>query len=318
MTNICQGAPWTEHHVLVHPLDFGHPAREAVLMNRSSSALFDAWMASLRARECTRSTRSAYRWTVTTFLRWCDTQHLDLADVRHGHIVDWLASRQLGAKSRSAYISNLASFFAWLEREEHLPTNPTTRVERPKVGKYLPRPAATEQIHAVLDRCDHRVGAMIACGAYAGMRRFEIAKLRADDLFFYRDPPVVVIHGKGNKDRAVPLHPELVAALERHGIPTIGWLFPSPNGGPISSGYVGRLITAEFARYGHVVPHQLRHWCGSETYRLSHDIRAVQEILGHESPATTAVYTKLDQERAAQVIGALPSRPLRVVPIEAA
>lgn len=291
--------------------------------------LFDAWMTSLRARECSAATLASYRWVATKFLWYCDDYHIELADVGHPHIVAWLATRPVGPRSRSAYTSILATFFAWLEREEHLPTNPVNRVERPRLPKYLPRPASTEQIHAALDAGDPRVGAMIACGAYAGMRRAEIAKLRGEDLFLHRDPPVVLVHGKGNKERLVPLHPDLIAALERHGIPKVGPVFVSPNGGSLSPGYVGRLITATFAELGiaprsqvrsvtigsvHVVPHQLRHWCGSESYRASHDLRVVQEILGHESPATTAIYTKLDQERAGEVIGALPVRPLRVAP----
>lgn len=314
MTNICQSLDdGTERHDRVLNLESAHRARETVVMNRSWD-LYDEWMTSLRARECSRATLAAYRWAATSFLWYCDDHHVELADVTHGHIVAWLATRPVGPRSRSAYTSILATFFAWLEREEHLPTNPVTRVERPRLPKYLPRPAATASIHAVLDRCDARVGAMIACGAYAGMRRAEIAKLRGEDLFLHRDPPVVLVHGKGNKERLVPLHPDLVAALERHGIAKLGPIFASPNGGSLSPGYVGRLITGAFANLEHVVPHQLRHWCGSESYRASHDLRVVQEILGHESPATTAIYTKLDQERAGEVIGALPVRPLRVAP----
>jgi integrase len=82
--------------------------------------------------------------------------------------------------------------------------------------KALPRPVAVEDVFRAVEACrDEDTQLMLLFGALAGLRRFEIAKLTAEDVHLTAAPPVVFIEGKGRKERIVPLHPELVARLRR-------------------------------------------------------------------------------------------------------
>lgn len=280
--------------------------------------LVNQWCASMKARNFSKKTLVAYRRTATVFLVWCVDNRLDYQKVDHRDIGRWLDSLAIQPKSRYVYISNLAAFYAWAVLEEHLDQNPTVRVRRPRLSRNLPRPAPTLTVHDALDAAEPRVVAMIALGAYEGMRVHEIAKARVEDLLLADDPPMVRISGKGDKERLVPLHDDVLAALAVYGIPRSGWLFPSPYSGPLSPSYTGKLIAAALSGLERVTTHQLRHWFGTETYRFCRDIRVVQELMGHATPATTAIYTKFFPEDGAKAVRGLPSRKLRAVPDEAA
>lgn len=293
-----------------------HPStlKPTVIHVGESWGLRQLWLRALRTQNRSKATLESYKWATTKFLIWCDDEHLEIRDVRHGHINAWLDSRPIGPRSRYAYTSIIATFFGWLEREEILPLNPAIRVDRPTLGRYLPRPAATATIHAGLDACAPRTVAMIACGALEGMRRIEISRLRVEDLLWNLKPAMVLIHGKGNKERLVPLHDATVLALRTFGLPVQGWVFPSPYGGSLTPAYVGRLITLGLldlgAEHRRVTPHQLRHWFGTEVYRASLDLRLTGELMGHANPSSTAIYTAFHQPKAAEIVGGLPSRAL--------
>lgn len=278
--------------------------------------LLDLWCRSMKARNFSRATITCYRRTVGMFLIWSADRHIPLETVTPNDVVDWLDSRSLGPRTRYAYTSALATFYRWSVREEHLPVDPTLRVDRPRLGRYLPRPAPLEIVMRALDCGDLRVVLMIACGAFAGMRRAEIASVRVEDLLLANDPPMILLHGKGGRERLVPLHDEILSALRAYGIPKTGWLFPSPTTGRgITPNYVGNLITAALTEAGgHISPHQLRHLFGTNSYAVCSDLRVVQELLGHASPATTAIYTAFSPVIAAQTVKGLPGRPLRSVP----
>lgn len=284
-------------------------------MGASGVELLDLWCRSMKARNFSKTTVASYRRTLGMFLDWIDQETVELAKVAHGDIDRWLDSRRLGPRSRYGYTSAVATFYAWCCREEHLEHNPALRVDRPRLGRYLPRPADPAAVAAALAAAEPREVAMIALGAMTGLRRGEIPQMRVEDLLLHREPPEVLVHGKGNKERMVPLHESVIAALRTHGIPKTGWLFPSPTTGRgLSASHVGKLMTAPFtALEGHVTPHMLRHLFGTTCYEDSGgDLRLVQELMGHASPTSTAIYTAFSRPKAARVVRglfALPSRP---------
>lgn len=292
------------------PTGLAQPGKRGREKHRETNGMWDMddpemivlWCRSMKGRNFSKDTVTGYRRTVNLFLYWCADNGLDLGRARHGDIDRWLDSRPLGPRTRYAYISNLASFYGWLVREELLDLDPTVRVERPRLGRYLPRPAGLEAVTAAIATSPPRVAAMICCGLFGGMRRAEIARLRVEDLLLDKDPPLVLLHGKGGRERLVPLHDTTLAALRAYGLPKTGWIFPSPTTGrSLTPNYVGKLISAAFLE--HVTPHQLRHLFATLSYdRAGGDIRLVQELLGHASPATTAIYTAFSQPRAAQVV----------------
>lgn len=279
----------------------------------------------MKSRYFSKGTVVGYRRTAMAFVCWCHDEGLTFDKVTHLDIVRWLDGLRHGPRTRYAYISTLASLYGWLLREDILPRDPTVRVYRPKLGRYLPRPADPAAVAAALAAAEPRQVAMVALGAMTGLRRSEIPAMRVEDLLLYRNPPEVLVHGKGNKERLVPLHDGVIAALRAYGIPKRGWVFPSPTTGRgLSPNYVGKLMTAAFDGLdGHVTPHMLRHLFGSQCYADSGgDIRVVQELLGHSSPTSTAIYTAYSRVKAAEVVRglfapqpaadeseALPSRP---------
>jgi integrase/recombinase XerD len=232
------------------------------------------------------TTLAGYRETVRPFGFWLADHGSSFLTATGEDVESWLEEHEIQASTKARYISRIASFYAWLIREGHTDRDPTRRVDRPRLGRYLPRPAPTDRIRAVLAACDDRVAAMIACGAFTGMRRFEIAKLRGEDLEFDGSTPMVRIRGKGDVDRRVPLNPAVVAALVRHGLPAAGWVFPSPRGtGPLSAQRTGRLIADALSTAGgRVTAHQLRHAFGTRLYETSGaDLLIVQRMMGDRS-----------------------------------
>ncbi|MDN5768083.1 MAG: site-specific integrase [Humibacillus sp.] len=148
---------------------------------------------------------------------------------------------------------------------------------------------------------DDRVRLAVQLAAFAGLRRAEIARIHTRDI----EDDCLHVVGKGGHERLVPLHPELRAALRaelarrRVGLPGVGWgstdprpdgwLFPSDRPGePITAGHIAKLVAA--ALPPGFTTHTLRHRFATRAYRVGRDLRAVQELLGHAAPETTARY----------------------------
>ena len=128
---------------------------------------------------------------------------------------------------------------------------------------------------------------------------------RADDVLW--DQRLLHVVGKGRHERLVPMHPAVVEALALVRVPRSGPVFRRPHGGPWNPHQVSRRVSVFMSDVGiEATAHQLRHWFGSRTYAACRDLRVVQELLGHQSPTTTAVYTAFSHAEAAAAVEALP------------
>lgn len=152
---------------------------------------------------------------------------------------------------------------------------------------------------------DPRTDVMLQLAA-VGMRRSEVAQVSTHDLI--SDGPCLLVHGKGDKRRVIPISEKLAtliaagAAGHTEGAPATGYLFPGKCGGHLSPRWVGRLC-------GRVLPgiwtmHTLRHRAATKAFRVTRNIRAVQKLLGHESVATTEIYTLVDEDEVRQAMNA--------------
>lgn len=226
-----------------------------------------------------------------------------MLQINREDIERWLDARPgIASKTRYTEISHIAAFFKWAIREEHLEVDPTMRITRPKVKQGLPRPIATDDLRrAIAQAPTAELAAMLYLAAYGGLRCAEISQMEAGDLLETHDPPVMIVHGKGSKDRIVPIHPELPEHLRRHGLPLRGRVFPGCPPWRVSHMIRGHLIACGIQASAH----QLRHWFATECYGLCGDLRLTQELLGHASPATTAIYTKWSQAKAMSVVSQL-------------
>jgi len=222
---------------------------------------------------------------------------------------DWLDAKTLHPRTVYSYISHWSAFWRWALLEGHAAVDPTIRLTRPKLRLGLPRPIATEDLeHLIAVAPNAEVRAMFFLAGHAGLRCMEIAGIDGPEVMDHRDPPVlIVMHGKGDKQRVVPMGSELVEAIRVHGIPRSGPLFRKPNGERYPAWAISHILRTHMHTNGvDASAHQLRHAYATAVYRRSGgDLRMTQELLGHASPSTTAIYTAWSQERAAKVVEGL-------------
>lgn len=189
--------------------------------------------------------------------------------------------------------TTLRVFFSLLEDLELRSNDPARRLPRIRIPRGVPRPCPDGAVRAALQRnTDRRVRLAIRLGAEAGLRRMEIASLRRDAVEGWAGDFRIRVRGKGGHERAVPITDELAEQLRAS---ETTYLFPAPTGGHITDRYLGKLVAQALPETW--TAHTLRHRYATVAYQASGgDLRAVQELLGHQSPATTAIYTKVADE----------------------
>lgn len=223
----------------------------------------------------------------------------------------WLDSRPISAKTRYNNLSALSGFFRWAISEGLCEENPCDRIRRPKLRRYLPRPVASSDLEVALRAATPRMRAWLLLGAMEGLRCMEISNLDVQDVHRESDPPVLVVRGKGEKERVVPLHPLVQMAVDDACSHRPGPLFVSRTGRRFTPHGVSNLINRYLRGLGiTATAHQLRHRFATDVYRLSRDIRITQELLGHASPATTAVYAAWSPKESAAVVRRLEAPAL--------
>ena len=214
------------------------------------------------------------------------------------HIVRWLARPKLSAVTRSTYHAHVRAFYSWAVEAGHRADDPTSATPVPKRPRSIPRPIQTEQLAAVLAVCSRsRTRAMVMLAALSGLRVHEIAKVRGED--FDLDARTLTVTGKGDKQAVIPLHGDLVR-MARDEWPRRGYWFTSYQNRdhPVSSRAVGQAVSRAMDRAGVAgTAHQLRHWYGTELLERGASLRTVQELLRHESVATTQIYTRVTSGR---------------------
>jgi integrase len=151
--------------------------------------------------------------------------------------------------------------------------------------------------------------AMLSLAAFAGLRCQEIAGLDRDDIIEAKGL-IRVRMGKGGKERTVPVHPDVMEALRCLPLPRTGAIFVRPRGGRFSAHWMSATINAYLKEAGiNAAAHQCRHWFGTEIYASTHDIRITQELMGHQSPTTTAGYIAYSHVAAAAAVATLKLGP---------
>jgi integrase/recombinase XerC len=218
-------------------------------------------------------------------------------------VEDWLDGPC--AKSRATYLSHLQCFFRWACAEGCLEVDPTQKVQPPKLRRNLPRPIPDPALQKALKSANPLMKAWLLLAAYQGMRAQEIAGLRVEDVDGVAGL-LRVVEAKGGRERMLPLHPAVRRALEALPLPIEGYAFRKSDGSRATPGMVAHAMGAYLHRLGiQSTPHSLRHWFGTGIYRGTKDLRLTQELMGHASPSTTAVYAAWDRAGAARAVGSL-------------
>lgn len=205
-------------------------------------------------------------------------------DVTTEQIVQVFARQQWKPETRKAYRNTISSFFRWLHKSGRRSDDPSLDVPRVKKPHAHPRPCPDRYIAAAMEMATSSERLMIRLGAECGLRRGEIARVHSDDVVADSAGRSLIVRGKGDKQRIVPLSDDLAGII----MDARGYLFPGRFGGHVEESYIGdhisRLLPDGYAA------HTLRHRFATVTYATTHDLFVVAELLGHESVETTEHY----------------------------
>ncbi len=284
-------------------------------MDRDASNILGRYQAYLKLeRGVAGNTVAAYMADATRFVEWLpegrsvtDTTYDTLAD-----FVGDLYDLGIAPRSRARIVSGLRSFFGFLTTEGGIAEDPTLRLEMPRTGRALPDVLSIDEIDAMTAAVDvstaegRRNRAIIETLYGCGLRVSELCSLTMQGL--HLDDAYLIVHGKGSKDRLVPMSP-IACDLIREYI-----RFDRPMAAPGNEDIVflnrrGRMLTRVMIFYivrdlaaaagivKAVSPHTLRHSFATHLLEGGANLRAIQQMLGHESIATTEVYLHVDTTR---------------------
>ena len=256
---------------------------------------------------------------------WCTSAGVDGWDeLDEQHVRSFSAScyrRGLAARSIQRRLSAARTFYRWLRREKRVSVNPVTSVSAPKSPKRLPANLDADRMSRLLEiggsgPLVDRDRAILELFYSSGLRLAELAGLDLADI----DLPdrVVRVTGKGSKERDVPVGSKARDALGTWlatratlAAPDETALFVSRAGKRLSHRAIQQRVAQRAREQGidsRVYPHLLRHSFATHLLESSHDLRGVQELLGHANISTTQVYTHLDFQHLAQIYDATHPR----------
>lgn len=239
-----------------------------------------------------------------------------------GDFLQYINELGLGAHSQARILSGLKSFFRYLVFEGAIEKDPTALLEGPKLGRKLPDTLSFIEIEKLLNAVDlsapegARNRAMLEVLYSSGLRVSELVGLRLNNI--YRESGFLRVTGKGNKERLVPIGKDALKYLDiylnevrgkpPHKSPANGFesfVFLNRNGRQLTRVMVFTIIRKLAQETGlkkKISPHTFRHSFATHLIEGGADLRAVQEMLGHESITTTEIYTHLDRDYLRQVI----------------
>jgi len=242
---------------------------------------------------------------------------LELSDLQE--FLKFLTEMGLQASSQARIISGIKSFYKYLLLEGLVQENPAELLEMPRASRKLPEVLHIDEVNAMIQAVDlstpegHRNKAMLEVLYSCGLRVSELVELRLSGLFF--DIGFIRVTGKGDKERLVPIGESAQKAIEWYKSgdrrqlkiqsSAEDHLFLSRNGRPLTRMVVFLLVKKMATICGirkTISPHTFRHAFATHMVEAGADLRAVQEMLGHESITTTEIYTHLSREYLRDVI----------------
>src|SRR5437773_9148649 len=278
------------------------------------------FLQSLRQRNASVHTIKAYDGDLAEFSVYAGSRgwkQIDHVTIRR--FLSHLYEKGLGKTSVARALAAVRSLYRWLAQEGVVKQNPASLVSTPKLPKKLPRVPTIEEMNSVLDGKMPEVASfperdrlMLELLYGCGIRNSELVGINVDDIRLSSE--AILIRGKGKKERYVPFGGEargalvtylpwrqqLLATLKR----TSAALLINQRGGRLTTRSVGRIVKRIAVAKGlspDVHPHTLRHAFGTHMLEEGADLRAIQELLGHERLATTQRYTQLSMKHVLQV-----------------
>jgi integrase/recombinase XerC len=207
-------------------------------------------------------------------------------------LVGFVARPGWRPETRKAARGSVRAFYRWAVTTGRTPVDPSVLLPPVRIPPAVPRPAPDHVLaRALLAAGPGRDRVMLLLGALAGLRRAEIATLRVADVAGDQ----IYVRGKGGRTRVVPVHPLLAPEIAAWLAGRMdGWVFPGKVDGHLSAHHVGKRMAALLGPGWSA--HKLRHRFATRAYGAERDLLAVQQLLGHSRPETTARYVQLPDD----------------------
>ncbi len=257
----------------------------------------------------------AYLTDLDKLIRFVESEGKDFATISYQDLQQFVAQlRDIGIhpRSQARIISGIKSFYRFLLLDEYITADPTELLESPKIGLKLPEVLTVNEINDILDTIDlslpegQRNRAMLEVLYSCGLRVSELISLRYSDVYF--DEGFIRVEGKGSKQRLVPISETAIREIKNYlldrnrmvvkkGFEDI--LFLSRRGTALSRIMVFHIIKQQTEMAGvhkNVSPHTFRHSFATHLLEGGANLRAIQEMLGHEKITTTEIYTHIERQ----------------------
>ncbi len=257
----------------------------------------------------------AYMTDLDKLLRFMENEGLTYADITYSDLQQFVARLHdigIHPRSQARIISGIKSFYRFLLLDNYITVDPTELLESPKIGTKLPEVLTLNEINSILDTIDlsvpegQRNRAMLEVLYSCGLRVSELTSLRFPDVYF--EEGFIKVEGKGGKQRLVPISQTALHEIKNYlydrntiqvkkGFEDI--LFLSRRGTALSRIMVFHIIKQQTEMAGihkNVSPHTFRHSFATHLLEGGANLRAIQEMLGHEKITTTEIYTHIDRE----------------------
>lgn len=285
-------------------------------MDKTARNLKQEYISYLRL-ECGLSGNSitGYCEDLDKLVKFIGEESLTAEKLEHADILQLLCTlRDVGiqARSQARILSGIKSFYRFLMAEEYIKTDPTRNIESPKTGRHLPEVLTLEEVDRLAGSFDlslpeaRRNKAIIEVMYSCGLRVSELVGLKISDI--YRDEEFIVVRGKGDKQRIVPISQSALKEIslymhDRKLLPIKkgdeDTLFLNRRGGRLSRVMIFYIVKKQCEACGiekKISPHTLRHTFATHLLEGGANLRAIQQMLGHESITTTEIYVHLDKE----------------------
>lgn len=275
---------------------------------------YAAWL--LLERGMSANTRMAYTSDALRLDTWLRERGLTLETATLDRLLDFIADLHdlgIGPRSQARIISGIKSLYRFMKLERIIPENPTLLIDAPRIGKHLPEVLTVAEVDAMLAAIDpsrphaQRNRAIIEVLFSCGLRVSELVSLEISRMNL--DEGYLTVTGKGSKERMVPMSASAVAELtdwlaERQTYPVKagheGYVFLNRCGRRLTRVmvfYIVRDLAEAAGIRKEISPHTLRHSFATALLEGGANLRAIQQMLGHESIGTTEIYLHLDNTR---------------------
>ncbi|HEY4561215.1 MAG TPA: tyrosine recombinase XerC [Lysobacter sp.] len=291
----------------------------------ATPASVEAFLAHLAGeRQVSAHTLDAYRRDLVALAGWAAPRGLAVDALDGDHLRGFVADehrRGCAPKTLQRRLSACRSFYGWMLRHARIAANPAAGLRAPKAPRKLPKVLDPDEAKLLVETpVDAPLGlrdrALLELFYSSGLRLSELCGLRWAQVDL--DDALVTVHGKGRRERVVPIGSHALAALAdwraSTGAKSEDPVFPGRGGAPITPRAVQLRVRQLAERQGlfkQVHPHMLRHSFASHILESSGDLRGVQELLGHADLSTTQIYTHLDYQHLAKVYDAAHPRARR-------